>query len=102
MAHQATADPEFATAAPAQLDAPVRVGQPHRRHPPRPLLLGLLVCLVAVIAAATWRATSQSAAGPLTASGTVEFDEVTLAAESAGRIADLSVGEGNRVSEGQV
>jgi multidrug resistance efflux pump len=102
MAHQATADPEPAAVAPASQDGRVRVRQPRRRHPPRPLLLGLLLALVLVAAAATWIALTQPATGPLTASGTVEFDEVTLAAESAGRISDLSAAEGSRISEGQV
>jgi HlyD family secretion protein len=40
--------------------------------------------------------------GPLVASGTIEVDEVTLAAELPGRVAELTVDEGSRVLEGQV
>jgi HlyD family secretion protein len=58
--------------------------------------------LVALIALGVWLAYPRAASGPLTASGTVEFDEVTLAAEAAGRVADLSVDEGSRVTDGQV
>ncbi len=38
----------------------------------------------------------------LTASGTLEFDEVTLAAEASGRLEALLVDEGSHVMEGQV
>ncbi len=58
-------------------------------------MLGLGVVLLAALATAVWFALPKGPAGPLMASGTVEFDEVTLAAEAAGRLVDLSV-------EGQV
>ncbi len=57
--------------------------------------------LIAAIVA-TWLLYPRSGTGALTASGTIEFDEITLSAEAAGRIADLSVDEGSRVVEGQV
>ena len=55
-----------------------------------------------VIAAAAWLVRPLPGSGPLTASGTLEVEEVTLAAESSGRVADLQVDEGSRVVEGQV
>jgi HlyD family secretion protein len=58
------------------------------------------VALVAVAVAAYFA--QRPAGGPLLASGTIEFDEVTLSAEAAGRVADLAVVEGSRVTEGQV
>jgi multidrug resistance efflux pump len=63
----------------------------------------LLVPLLLLIAAAAgWVWLQRPASGPLTASGTIEFDEVTLAAEAPGRLVELSVDEGSRVVEGQV
>jgi multidrug resistance efflux pump len=67
----------------------------------RVLLLCVLLLLVAV-AVGVWRLLPLAPPGPVTASGTIEYDEVTLAAQSAGRVADLSVQEGSRVNEGQV
>jgi HlyD family secretion protein len=62
----------------------------------------VVVVLLLIIAAALWLFAPRPAGGPLTASGTIEFDEVTLSAEAAGRVADLSVDEGSRVVEGQL
>jgi HlyD family secretion protein len=79
-------------------------GRPQRRpHPPRPVLVAAVLLLLAVaIGTAYWW--TRAAAGPaaLVASGTVEVDEVTLSAESAGRLVNLSVDEGSRVTEGQL
>jgi HlyD family secretion protein len=69
------------------------------RHPPRRALIPLLVI---VVAATAWLLRPQAASGPLTASGTVEVEEIVLAAEAAGRVTDLTVDEGSQVSEGQV
>jgi multidrug resistance efflux pump len=77
---------------------PARRRRFHR--PPRRALIPLVAVLA--IAVGVWFALPRPSTGPLTASGTVEFDEVTLAAEAAGRLADLSVEEGSRVVEGQV
>jgi HlyD family secretion protein len=63
-------------------------------------LIPLALLLAAAVA---WLFLRQDAGGgPLVASGTLEVDEVTLAAESAGRVAELLVDEGSRVVEGQV
>jgi multidrug resistance efflux pump len=62
----------------------------------------VLPLLALAVGIGVWRLLPPPAPGPLTASGTIEYDEVTLAAESAGRIADLSVDEGSRVNDGQV
>jgi HlyD family secretion protein len=70
---------------------------------PQRRVLAPVAALLLVAAAALWIwQNPRPASGPLTASGTVEFDEVTLSAEAAGRVADLSVDEGSRVVEGQV
>jgi len=53
-------------------------------------------------AAAYWLLRAQPGTGVLTASGTIELEEITLSAESAGRIAELMVDEGSTVLEGQV
>ncbi len=46
--------------------------------------------------------TSSQAAGPITASGFIEGDEVTIAPEVGGRIAEMAVDRGDTVEEGQV
>src|SRR5713101_6647242 len=48
------------------------------------------------------RLRAQPTTTELTASGTIELDEVTLSAETAGRISELTVDEGSTVLEGQV
>jgi HlyD family secretion protein len=77
--------------------APIR-RRVHR--PPRRVLAP--VVLVLLLVGGVWYLLSRPASGPLTASGTVEFDEVTLSAETAGRLAELTVDEGSHVTEGQV
>jgi multidrug resistance efflux pump len=66
------------------------------------LLLPVALLVVALVGLGVWLLSGRSSGAPLTASGTIEYDEVTLAAQAAGRIADLSVDEGSHVSEGQV
>jgi multidrug resistance efflux pump len=77
-----------------------RTSRPRLHRPPRRALIPLLALIA--IAVVAWFAWPRPSTGPLSASGTIEFDEVTLAAEAAGRLADLSVDEGSRVIEGQV
>jgi HlyD family secretion protein len=67
-----------------------------RRASHRRALAPLALLVVAALFAA-WRLWPAPAAGPLTASGTVEVDEVTVAAESGGRLVELSVDEGSPV-----
>src|SRR5919199_3966962 len=83
---------------------PVNGHVPARRRghrPPRRALVAL-VALLALAAGAIWLLRATSGTGPLTASGTVEVDEITLAAQSAGTVAELLVDEGSRVTEGQL
>ena len=68
-------------------------------RPPRRALIPLALVLLAAVA--LWLARPQPRTGPLVASGTLEVDEVTLAAQAAGRVQVLSVDEGSRVAEGQ-
>jgi multidrug resistance efflux pump len=98
MATQSMA-PLSTPSSPSSLDgqSPTRKRRLHR--PPRRALIPLAL---AIIVALIWWFRPQPPSGPLSASGTIEFDEVTLAAESAGRVADLVVDEGSRVVEGQV
>jgi multidrug resistance efflux pump len=89
--------PQGATLSPAPPAA-----EPDRLHrPPRPVLAVLLLLLLG--AAGWWAATSLWArpAGPLTASGTLEADEVLVGPEVAGRIIEL-VGEGQAIRAGDV
>jgi multidrug resistance efflux pump len=76
---------------------------PHRhpRHPPWAALAAILLIL-AVGGVLFWLQRAQPSPGPLTASGTIEVDEVTLAAETPGRVAELLVDEGSSVLEGQL
>ena len=82
---------------------PYAPAPPRRRlhRPPRRVLGPILLLALVAIAVAVYFL-QRPASGPLTASGTIEFDEVTLGAEAAGRLTDLSVDEGSRVTEGQV
>jgi HlyD family secretion protein len=70
--------------------------------PPRPVLAVLLLVVLALGLGAWWLARVAPSNAPLTASGTIEVDEVTLSAQAAGRLADLSVDEGTSVMEGQL
>jgi multidrug resistance efflux pump len=72
--------------------------RPHR--PPRRALIPLVLVVLAAVAVFVARPAPRP--DILTASGTVEVDEVTLAAQAAGRIEELLVDEGSRVVEGQV
>src|SRR5258708_7215810 len=77
--------------------APPPRPRPHR--PPRPVIAVVLLLLAG---GAYWLLRPQPSSGPLTASGTVEVDEVMLSAQASGRIAELSVDEGSSVLEGQL
>jgi multidrug resistance efflux pump len=87
------------TAAPAPPAPPPAPAPNHRRHPPRALVVLLLLL---AIGAAAYRFWPTPIAGPLTVSGTIEADEVMVAAEAAGRLVDVAVDEGDPVRAGQV
>jgi len=80
----------------------------HVSLPPRPhrsprRVIGIALVVLVLAAAAAWLLLRvQPGTGSLTASGTIELDEVTLTAETSGRIAELVVDEGSNVLEGQV
>jgi multidrug resistance efflux pump len=84
--------------------APGRPTPPaHRPHlPPRRVRFALVVLVAGLAVGAWWLLRPAPGTGQLTVSGTVEVDEITLAAQAAGRIAELSADEGSRVVEGQV
>ncbi|HEY3110604.1 MAG TPA: efflux RND transporter periplasmic adaptor subunit [Chloroflexota bacterium] len=81
--------------APARPAAPPGARRSHRRA-----LAPIALLLVAALVAA-WQLWPAPPAGALTASGTVEADEVTVAAESPGRLVELLVDEGSPVRSGQ-
>jgi len=58
--------------------------------------------LIVLAAGAAFALRPAPPAGSLTASGSIEVDEVTLAAQAAGRVEELLVDEGSRVVEGQI
>ena len=60
-----------------------------------------LVLLVGAIALGAWWWTSRSAAGDRAISGTIEATEVTLAAETMGRVTAVNAAEGDAVTAGQ-
>jgi multidrug resistance efflux pump len=67
------------------------------------VIAGVVAVLILAVGLAIYWLGRPASGGPLTASGTIEFDdEVTLSAETAGRLTDLTVDEGSRVTEGQV
>lgn len=73
---------------------------PRHRPPPQALaLLGLLLIGLAWWGVEAWRAALPP--GPLTASGTVEADEVLVGSEVAGRVVALHAEEGRSVSAGE-
>jgi multidrug resistance efflux pump len=78
--------------------------RPRRHRPPRRAVaaVALVLALAAGLAALVLGGRLGGPPGPLTASGTIEVDEVTLAAELPARISDLSVDEGSSVTSGQV
>jgi multidrug resistance efflux pump len=75
-------------------------GQIHR--PPRRVLIPLLLLVLGALGAGAFVLWPAQQAGALTTSGTIEVDEVTLAAQAAGRIDELLVDAGSRVVEGQL
>lgn len=80
------------------------VAPTHRLHaPPRRALVALLLIGLALLATAYVRARSAGAlGGVITASGTIEADEVNIGVESAGRIVALPLAEGDEVHAGDV
>jgi HlyD family secretion protein len=70
-----------------------------------PLIVRVLVLLVvvAVVGVGAWYYLGQqaSAEGALTASGTIEADTVTLAAQAPGRVLQVNADEGQAVTAGQ-
>jgi multidrug resistance efflux pump len=83
--------------------APAAPGPGHyRRVPHRAILAPVVLLLVATAIGLWWLVRQPAGAGPLIASGTIEVEEVTLAAEASGRIAELLVDEGSQVLEGQI
>jgi multidrug efflux pump subunit AcrA (membrane-fusion protein) len=71
---------------------------------PRPLrVLLIIVLLLAIVAGASWaRLRSEAAQGALSASGTMEAEETSLAFDSGGRLSEMLVGEGSTVAAGAV
>ena len=79
----------------------------HRAPPPRRQPTALVLLVLAALAAGTaWYVISSGLlarpAGPLTASGTIEADEVVIGSEVTGRIVSLPAEEGGRVRAGDI
>jgi multidrug resistance efflux pump len=94
--------PTAAPPAPRPRPAPRPAEQRRRHGPPRPVLV--LVLLLVLGAVGWWAATTRpwvQPSGPLTASGTLEADEILVGSEVAGRILEL-VAEGQSIRAGDV
>ncbi len=72
----------------------------HAFRPPRRALIPLLL-LLALGGWWLWDNWPRSPTGYLAASGTIEADEVALAAEISGQVLSVGVGEGQQVAAGQ-
>ena len=77
---------------------------PRRQRPPRRRLLGLLALVVVLASLGVWLLVRQASSGdgPLVASGTLEVEEVTLAAQAPGQVAEVDVDEGDPVQADQL
>ena len=98
-------DPAFQLT-PAAADTESAPPAPTRRHPSPLVVVRLVVLLLAASAGIWWYLTSDMSPwaqvdGPLTASGTLEADEILVAFEVAGRIVEL-VDEGQSLQAGDV
>ena len=74
-------------------------GKTHRRLP-RPII-ALVVLVIAAAAYWVYDQISVPPANGITASGTIESDEVSIASEVAGRIVQINADEGDRVTAGE-
>jgi HlyD family secretion protein len=74
------------------------------KRPPRPLLVGGLVLVLAVLAFAgwSWWGSRDNVQGVIKASGRIEVTEINVSSKVTGRIAALHVEEGTDVKQGQV
>jgi len=70
-------------------------------RPPVIVRVVVLVVVLSLIGAWWYLGQEQAATGPLSASGTIEADTVTLSPQLPGRVVEVSAAEGDRVSAGQ-
>src|SRR6478735_1542343 len=68
---------------------------PRRHAPPKRVRALLALLVVFSIAIGVWALRPAPGTQPLVASGTLEVEEVTLSAETAGRLQELTVDEGS-------
>src|SRR5258706_10275370 len=73
-----------------------------QRRPPLPVIILVLVIVLSLIAYFIYNAPRPAANGGLTASGTVETTEISIAPELSGKVAEVSVDEGDTVKAGDV
>ncbi len=72
-------------------------------HGRRRIIVPVVLLAVVILAAGVWYASEQAATdGALTASGTVEATGISIAPEVSGRVAEVTVVEGDTVAEGDV
>ncbi len=88
---------------PVEGPAAPRSAAPGHRRPPRRALVAASAALLLILGWAAYQLWEGSRPlGPLTASGTVEADEVMVAAEVSGRLVALPAEEGRAVSSSDV
>jgi multidrug resistance efflux pump len=68
-----------------------------------PVIVRVIVLVVVLSLIGTWwyLGQDQSATGPLSASGTIEADTVTISPQLPGRVSEVAAAQGDRVSAGQ-
>ena len=71
------------------------------KRPPIPVIVLLVLAIASGLAYYFYPRSVQAGAPQLSASGTVEATEVRIAPETAGKVAEVLVGEGDQVQAGQ-
>lgn len=74
----------------------------HKRRPPKPVIAAVVLLALATAGYFWWKSVQPAATDALTASGAVESTEYQVASAMAGRVATVTVQEGDEVASGDV